>query len=75
MYRYFGVESAGEMFEAATSLFDDADAVIMACLLYTSSSTFPSKYFDYNGEEIRIYPTADGRFLAAYFTPDFLRCV
>lgn len=36
------------------------------------SSTFPSKYFDYNGEEIRIYPTADGRFLAAYFTPDFL---
>ena len=37
-----------------------------------SSSTFPSKYFDYNGEEIRIYPTADGRFLAAYFTPDFL---
>ena len=30
VYRYFGVESAGEMFEAATSLFDDADAVIMA---------------------------------------------
>lgn len=36
------------------------------------SSTFPSKYFDYNGEEIRIYPMADGRFLAAYFTSDFL---
>ena len=36
------------------------------------SSTFPSKYFDYNGEEIRIYPMADGRFLAVYFTPDFL---
>ncbi len=36
------------------------------------SSTFPSKYFDYNGEEIRIYPMADGRFLATYFTPDFL---
>lgn len=36
------------------------------------SSTFPSKYFDYKGEEIRIYPMADGRFLAAYFTPDFL---
>lgn len=37
-----------------------------------SSSTFPSKYFDYNGEEIRIYPMTDGRFLAAYFTSDFL---
>ena len=36
------------------------------------SSSFPSKYFDYKGEEIRIYPMADGRFLAAYFTPDFL---
>ena len=36
------------------------------------SSTFPSKYFDYNGEEIRIYPMTDGRFLAAYFTSDFL---
>lgn len=37
-----------------------------------SSSTFPSKYFDYKGEEIRIYSTGDGHFLAAYFTPDFL---
>ena len=36
------------------------------------ASTFPSKYFDYNGEEIRIYPMTDGRFLAAYFTSDFL---
>lgn len=36
------------------------------------SSTFPSKYFDYKGEEIRIYPMVDGRFLAVYFTPDFL---
>lgn len=36
------------------------------------SSTFSSKYFDYNGEEIRIYPMTDGRFLAAYFTSDFL---
>lgn len=36
------------------------------------SSTFPSKFFDYKGEEIRIYPMADGRFLSAYFTPDFL---
>lgn len=36
------------------------------------SSTFPSKFFDYKGEEIRIYPMTDGRFLAAYFTEDFL---
>lgn len=36
------------------------------------SSTFPSKFFDYKGEEIRIYPMSDGRFLAAYVTPDFL---
>lgn len=36
------------------------------------SSSFPSKYFDYRGEEIRIYPMSDGRFLAAYFTADFL---
>lgn len=36
------------------------------------SSIFPSKFFDYKGEEIRIYPMSDGRFLAAYFTPDFL---
>lgn len=36
------------------------------------SSSFPSRFFDYKGEEIRIYPMSDGRFLAAYFTPDFL---
>lgn len=36
------------------------------------SSIFPSKFFDYKGQEIRIYPMADGHFLAAYFTPDFL---
>lgn len=36
------------------------------------SSTFPSKYFDYKGEEIRIYSMVGGRFLAVYFTPDFL---
>lgn len=36
------------------------------------SSSFPSKFFDYKGEEIRIYPMADGRFLAVYVTPDFL---
>lgn len=36
------------------------------------SSSFPSKFFDYRGEEISIYPMPDGRFLSAYFTPDFL---
>lgn len=36
------------------------------------SSIFPSKLFDYKGQEIRIYPMADGHFLAAYFTSDFL---
>lgn len=36
------------------------------------SSTFPSKYFDYKGEEIRIYPMEDGRFLSVYFATDFL---
>ena len=39
-------------------------------------STAPVRFLpsisDYKGEEIRIYPMADGRFLAAYFTPDFL---
>ena len=36
------------------------------------SSSFPSKFFDYKGEEISIYPMPDGRFLAAYLTPNFL---
>lgn len=30
MHRHINVESAGQMFEAATSLFYNADAVIMA---------------------------------------------
>ena len=36
------------------------------------SSSFPSKLFDYKGEEIRIYPMPDDSFLACYFTSDFL---
>ena len=36
------------------------------------SSTFPSKMFDYKGEEIRIYPLPDDDFLACYITSDFL---
>lgn len=37
-----------------------------------SSSDLPSKQFAYKGETIHIYPMNDGRFLAAYFTRDFL---
>ena len=37
-----------------------------------SSNRYPSKTFRYRGEEIAIYPMADGKFLAAYFTRDFL---
>ncbi|MGN0309588.1 MAG: DUF3352 domain-containing protein [Bacteroides sp.] len=37
-----------------------------------SSAAFPSKYIDYRGEEIRIYPLADGRFLSVYLTRSFL---
>ncbi|WP_455587212.1 DUF3352 domain-containing protein [Bacteroides sp.] len=36
------------------------------------SSTFPSKMFEYKGEEIRIYPLPDDDFLACYCTSDFL---
>lgn len=36
------------------------------------SNSFPVKYFNYRGAEIRIYPLADGRFLAVYLTSDFV---
>lgn len=36
------------------------------------SSSFPSKLFDYKGEEIRIYPMPDDSFLACYVTSNFL---
>lgn len=36
------------------------------------TTNFPSKNFDYKGKEIRIYPMADGLFLAVYMTSDFL---
>lgn len=36
------------------------------------SSTFPSKLFDYKGEEIRIYPLPGDDFLACYVTSGFL---
>lgn len=37
-----------------------------------SVSTFPQKYFDYKGEEIRIYPMPDDKFISCYLTSDFL---
>lgn len=36
------------------------------------SSLYPPKNFTYKGEEIMIYPMADGDFLACYLTPDFM---
>jgi hypothetical protein len=35
-------------------------------------SSFPSRFFDYRGEEIRIYPMSDDTFLACYVTTEFL---
>ena len=37
-----------------------------------SSASFPSKFIDYRGEEIRVYPLADGRFLSVCLTRNFL---
>ena len=36
------------------------------------ASSFPSRFFDYKGEEIRIYPMPDDTFLACYVTAEFL---
>lgn len=36
------------------------------------SGGFPAKTAVYQGEDIRIFPLSDGRFLSAYFTRDFL---
>ena len=36
------------------------------------ASSFPSRFFDYKGEEIRIYPMPDDNFLACYVTTEFL---
>ncbi|RRD92288.1 DUF3352 domain-containing protein [Bacteroides heparinolyticus] len=49
---------------------DDYELVETFVQKYCSGS-FPLKTFDYKGEEIRIYPMADGRFLTMYFTSDF----
>ncbi|AVM53756.1 uncharacterized protein DUF3352 [Bacteroides zoogleoformans] len=49
---------------------DDYKLVEVFVQKYCSGS-FPRKTFDYKGEEIRIYPMADGRFLAMYVTADF----
>lgn len=54
------------------SLGADDQELVKSFIRKYCSSTFPSKCFDYKGDEIRIYPMADGKFLAAYFTDDFL---
>ena len=43
MHQHFNVESAGQMFEAATSLFYNADAVIMAVADYTPEQVADKK--------------------------------
>lgn len=50
---------------------DDKELVENFIQKYTTSS-YPTKLFVYKGEEIRIYPMADGDFLACYYTPEFL---
>lgn len=50
---------------------DDKELVEKFIQKYTSAS-YPSKTFEYKGEEICIYPMADGDFLACYYTPEFL---
>ncbi|WP_321331089.1 DUF3352 domain-containing protein [uncultured Bacteroides sp.] len=53
------------------SLGED-DPKLMETFIYKYfASPFPSKLFDYKGEEIRIYPMSDGDFLACYFTSRF----
>lgn len=53
------------------SLGSDDYELVEAFVRKYCSSSFPLKSFDYKGEKIRIYPMADGRFLAMYFTSDF----
>lgn len=50
---------------------DDLDMVESFVTKYCSS-TFPSRFIDYKGEEIRIYPMPEERFLAVYVAKDFL---
>lgn len=54
------------------SLGDGDSKLIEKFIQKYCSSTFPSKLFDYKGEEIRIYPMPDDSFLACYMTSDFL---
>ncbi|NDV56648.1 DUF3352 domain-containing protein [Bacteroides sp. 519] len=49
----------------------DKDVVDRFIKKYCESS-FPSKYFDYKGEEISIYSMPDDSFLACYITSDFM---
>lgn len=50
----------------------DDDKLIESFIRKYCSDRCPSKYFDYKGEEIRIYSMTDGNFLSCYFTPKFL---
>lgn len=50
----------------------DDGRMVEAFIHKYSSSSFPPKKFNYQGETIYIYPMSDGRFLSVYFTPDFL---
>ena len=47
-------------------------SLVEAFIQKYASESFPPKIFKYEGESIYIYPLNNGRFLAAYFTPDFL---
>lgn len=46
--------------------------MIESLIKKSCSDNFPQKEFEYKGEEIKIYPLSDGRFLATYITSDFL---
>lgn len=50
----------------------DDDKLIESFIRKYCADRCPSKYFDYKGEEIRIYSMTDGNFLSCYFTPNFL---
>lgn len=50
---------------------DDGELIEKVVQKYTSSD-YPSRVFNYKGEQIDIYPMADGNFLSCYLTRDFM---
>lgn len=54
------------------SLGEDDYRLVEKFIQKYCSSSFPSKLFNYKGEEIRIYPLLSDGFLACYITSDFL---